>query len=174
MSAIESRALRDACGLFATGVNVITTRCDGRDHGMTANAFMSVSLDPPLVAISIAERAKMLPLVQRTGRFAVSTLSSGAERLAWHFAGKPDAAFAKVFRYAAGLPVVRDAVACFVCDVADEVLAGDHTIFLGQVRLLETATDSEPLLFFKGRFGRISGQRPAPPALCDPIGELIW
>ncbi len=55
MSAIDTRQLRDACGHFGTGVTIITTRYDGHDHGMTANAFMSISLDPPLVAISIRD-----------------------------------------------------------------------------------------------------------------------
>jgi flavin reductase (DIM6/NTAB) family NADH-FMN oxidoreductase RutF len=174
MSTVEPRALRDACGLFATGVNVITTRFGGRDHGMTANAFMSISLDPPLIAISIAERAKMLPLIQSSGRFAVSTLAHGSERLAWHFAGKPDPQFERVFRDADGLPVVRGAVAVFVADVADEVLAGDHTIFIGRVRLLDIDPEAEPLLFHKGKFGRIALEQPAPVELCDPIGELIW
>ena len=57
MTAIDPRELRNACGQFGTGVTIITTHCEGRDHGMTANAFMSVSLEPPLVAISIAKSA---------------------------------------------------------------------------------------------------------------------
>ena len=79
-AAIEPRQLRDACGRFGTGVTVITTHCDGHDHGMTANAFMSVSLDPPLVAVSIARTAKMLSRIQKSGRFAVSVLADTMTR----------------------------------------------------------------------------------------------
>lgn len=97
MSTIDPRELRNACGQFGTGVTIITTHCEGRDHGMTANAFMSVSLDPPLVAISIAKSAKMLRNIQSTGRFAVSVLAEGMEDLAWHFAGKPKLDLRDVF-----------------------------------------------------------------------------
>ncbi|WP_193175708.1 flavin reductase family protein [Oricola nitratireducens] len=174
MSMVDARELRNACGLFGTGVNIITTRRNGIDHGMTANAFMSVSLDPPLIAISIAEKAKMLPLIRETGRFAVSTLAHGMEKIAWHFAGKPDPGFQDVFRDERDLPVVEDALAIFVADVTDEILAGDHTIFIGHVRALNICPDREPLLFFKGKFGAIASQEPAPVDLCDPIREIIW
>ncbi|HXZ87683.1 MAG TPA: flavin reductase family protein, partial [Candidatus Binataceae bacterium] len=135
MTAIQPRAFRDACGLFGTGVTVITVRHDGHDHGMTANAFMSISLDPPLIAISIAKTAKMLPRIQGAGRFAVSVLGSRMEDLAWHFAGKPrPLAAAACLEHRAGVPVVANAVATFVCDVADELAAGDHTVVVGRVR----------------------------------------
>src|SRR5689334_1072780 len=97
MSEIDARIFRDACGTFATGVNVITTHCDGHEHGMTANAFMSISLNPALIAISIAERAKMLPKIQKSGRFAVSVLACGMDKVAWHFAGKPDGQLVDLF-----------------------------------------------------------------------------
>ena len=74
MTPIDPRELRNAFGQFGTGVTIITTHCEGRDHGMTANASMSVSLAPPLVAVSIAKSAKMLCNIQNADRFAVSDL----------------------------------------------------------------------------------------------------
>jgi flavin reductase (DIM6/NTAB) family NADH-FMN oxidoreductase RutF len=174
MTAIESRQLRDACGLFGTGVNVITTHCDGQDHGMTANAFMSVSLDPPLIAISIAEKAKALGRIQKSGRFAVSVLAAGMEDLAWHFAGKPKTGVVECFERRDGLPVIKGAVATFVTDVADEVLAGDHSIFVGRVRALTHDPEGKPLLFFRGRFGALADPHPAPVLTEHCSYELMW
>jgi flavin reductase (DIM6/NTAB) family NADH-FMN oxidoreductase RutF len=174
MSDVEPRAFRDACGAFATGVNVITTLCDGHDHGMTANAFMSVSLDPPLIAISIAEKAKMLGKIQRAGRFAVSVLASGMDPIAWHFAGKPNDNLRNLFETIGGLPVVRGALATFVAEVHDEILAGDHTIFLGRVTTLVRAPEPQPLLFFKGKFGEIEDTRRAPVSMLQIETELMW
>ena len=173
MSAIDPRHLRDACGLFGTGVNVIATRHADGDHGMTANAFMSISLDPPLIAISIGERAKILPLLHKAGRFSVSTLAEGQEKLAWHFAGRPADDLVNPFETLGGLPVVRGALAHYVCNIANEVQAGDHTIFLGHVQRLATDSGARPLIFHKGRFGAVAGQAPAP-ELCDPVAEAIW
>lgn len=174
MSEIDPRTFRDACGTFATGVNVITTHCDGHDHGMTANAFMSVSLDPALIAISIAEKAKMLPKIQQSGRFAVSVLASGMDKIAWHFAGKPDSQLTNPFDELGGLPVIRGAVASFSAIVHDEILAGDHTIFIGKVRQLAQDPQHRPVLFFRGRFGELEDARKAPSNMLQAEAELMW
>lgn len=173
MSTLDPRALRDACGLFGTGVNVIATRHADGDHGMTANAFMSISLDPPLIAISIGARAKILPHLQQTGRFSVSTLAEGAEKLAWHFAGKPAEGLTNPFTDMDRLPVIRGAVAAYACDIANEIEAGDHTIFVGHVTRIATDPGARPLIFYKGRFGAVAGQAPAP-EFYDQISEVIW
>lgn len=174
MPDIDPRKLRDACGQFGTGVTIITTHIAGDDHGMTANAFMSISLDPPLIAISIAERAKILPKIQQSRKFAVSVLAEGMEKVAWHFAGRPDPNFVRLFKYDDGLPVVKGAVATFVAEVADEVLAGDHTIFIGRVRALESDIALKPLLFFRGNFGSMHDEEPAPVNFEHLDRELIW
>lgn len=153
--AIDPKDLRAACGAFATGVTVITTRLGVRDHGMTANAFMSISLDPPLIAVSIARTARMLDLIRQAGRFAVSVLPQGTENLAWHFAGRPDETIADPLRDLDGLPVVRGACAVFTTHVAEAVEAGDHVIFLGRVSALEREESRAPLLFHKGRFAEL-------------------
>ena len=157
---IDPIAFRNACGAFATGVTIITTRLGDRDHGMTANAFMSISLDPPLIAVSIAKTAKMLPLIKQAGRFAVSVLARGTEDLAMHFAGRPKEHIGEPLRDLGGLPVAKQASAVFATDVAQAVDAGDHVIFLGLVSALETDADAEPLTFHKGRFGNLHEETP--------------
>lgn len=174
MTGIDPRLLRNACGQFGTGVNIITTHCDGRDHGMTANAFMSVSLDPPIVAISIAKSARIQSSIQQTGRFAVSVLAEGMEDLAWHFAGRPKLDLGDVFERRDDLPVIANAVAYFVTDLADEIIAGDHTIFLGHVRAMSLEHTKNPLLFFRGRFGSLADLHPAPPMIENASYEFIW
>ena len=163
----DATALRDACGAFATGVTLVTTRLGERDHGMTANAFMSISLDPPLIAVSIGRHAKMLPLISQAGRYAVSILRSGGEDVALHFAGRPDDAITDPLTEIDGLPVARSACATFTTDVEREIDAGDHMIFLGRVRTLQTDPDAHPLTFHRGKFGRLKDETP-------PILDPDW
>ncbi len=174
MGTIDPRRLRDACGHFGTGVTIVTTRCDGVDHGMTVNAFMSISLDPPLIAVSIAETAKMLPRIRKSGRFAVSVLAETMDEIAWHFAGKPNPRFTDLLKTVEGLPVLRDAVAAFVTDVHQDVVAGDHTIFIGHVRSLTVGEGKKPLLFFRGKFGGLAVTEPAPVDFLELDREMIW
>lgn len=154
-SPVNPRALRDACGSFATGVTVISTATADGDHGMTANAFMSVSLDPPLISISLDRKAKMLAKVRESKRYAVSVLSSGMEPLAMHFAGRFDPAVRDPFAHILGMPVVPGASAVFVTEVAQEIEAGDHVIFIGEVRHIERSETALPLLFHAGKFASL-------------------
>lgn len=169
---IDPITFRNACGSFATGVTIITTRSGDRDHGMTANAFMSISLDPALIAISVANTAKMRPLIEEAGRFAVSILREDTNALAMHFAGRPDPEITDPLRELQGLPVARAATAVFVADLAQSVAAGDHQIFVGQVTALETDPHPDPLLFHKGQFGTLE-KPPATQVTANWIGEEI-
>lgn len=150
---IVGRSFRDACGAFATGVTVITTKVDDAEYGMTANAFMSISLDPPLVAISLAKTSKILDRILQAQRFAVSVLGEGMEDLAWHFAGKHNDSVKVPFRAVDGLPVLVEACAIFCTTLYDEIEAGDHVILIGHVSHHETARGKGCLMFHKGRFG---------------------
>lgn len=152
---IAPRALRDACGSFATGVTIISTTTKDGDHGMTANAFMSVSLDPPLVSISLDRKARMLAKVRESRRYAVSVLSSEMEALAMHFAGRFDPAVGNPFGHVMGLPVVPGASAAFVTDVTQEIEAGDHVMILGKVRHITRSENATPLLFHAGKFASL-------------------
>lgn len=153
LSPIDPRELRRACGSFATGVTVITTRTDEGAHGMTANAFMSVSLDPPLLTISLDKGCKMLDRVRKSGRYAVNILSDAMEPIAMHFAGRANPDYADILSDRSGLPVIPGASAVFLTDVEREIEVGDHVLFIGRVRDFNRVDTAMPLLFCAGRFG---------------------
>lgn len=152
---IDPRALRNACGSFATGVTVISTTTPEGDHGMTANAFMSVSLDPPLLSISLDKNAKMLEKVRASRRYAINILSNEMEGVALHFAGRHNPDMAKVFSLCNGLPVLSGVAAFFLTDVVQEIEAGDHVILIGKVTHFEQDSAAKPLLFWGGKFSQM-------------------
>lgn len=156
LETIPPHALRECCGRFASGVTVITTCTPDGVHGMTASAFMSVSLDPPLIAISVDRKSRMLGKLQASGRYAVNILSHHMRPHALHFAGKRDETLSDLFLDRHGLPVLRDAAAVLIADVVQQVEAGDHILFLGHVRHLEHDPEAAPLLYHAGRFGSLA------------------
>jgi flavin reductase (DIM6/NTAB) family NADH-FMN oxidoreductase RutF len=152
---VSPAELRATLGRFATGVTVVSTERDGEIHAMTANAFTSVSLDPPLVLVSIDHRAKMHQLLPDTKRFGVSVLGCDQERVAWHFAGRPLGAPGELFAPDGDVPLVAGAIAHVGCSLHACHRAGDHTLYLGLVEHLDSRA-GEPLLFHRGEFGRVS------------------
>jgi flavin reductase (DIM6/NTAB) family NADH-FMN oxidoreductase RutF len=96
------------------------------------------------------------------------------EDFAWHFAGKPRLDLCDVFERRSELPVIANAAAYFVTDLADEIVAGDHTIFLGRVREMALEPGKKPLLFFRGRFGGLADPHPAPAMLENAAYEFVW
>ena len=151
---IEPGRLRSAMGRFCTGVTVVTTARDDQVHAMTANAFTSVSLHPPLVLVSIDHRTRMHALLPDTRHFGVSVLASDQERVAWHFAGRPMTDAGDLFTWDGDVPLVQDAIAHVACTLWDEHEAGDHTLYLGLVEHLDWR-DGRPLLFFTGASGAV-------------------
>ena len=155
---------RLACGQFATGVTVLTVeRTPGKVHGMTANSVTSVSLDPLLLLICVDQRANLLPLVKQKKRFGVNILKEGQEALSRYFAQpeeKLDVEKQLGIRYRwtdSGIPLLDDALVHVACNVVASYIAGDHTIFIGEVESTEIF-DGEPLLFFRGAYRRIAPQ----------------
>src|SRR2546428_7383163 len=114
---VDSRAFRNALGRFATGVTVVTTAVADGVHGMTVNAFMSVSLDPPLVLISVGKQARMHAHILQTTRFGVSVLSQDQAAVAWSFAGRPQEGPQPVFQWRRGRPPLADTPLHLVCSV---------------------------------------------------------
>ncbi|MFD2924513.1 flavin reductase family protein [Halobacillus naozhouensis] len=149
---MEDRLFRDAMGKFATGVTVITTEIENEVHGMTANAFMSVSLDPKLISISIDERAGMHGKLKHSGKFAVNILSEKQQDISMHFAGQKKENREINFDWLKETPVIKDSLVTIVCNVYSTHKAGDHTLFIGEVIHVETNED-HPLTFYKGQYG---------------------
>ena len=169
-------AFRRPLGMFATGVTVLTTRVGEQVHGMTANAFMSVSLRPPLVLISIDRRARMGALLHEGTRFGVSVLEARQTGLSDRFAGRvsddvPEATFEVVHE----TPLVEGALAHLVARVVRSYWGGDHSLFLGQVEFARYG-DGRPLLFHGGRYERLIEDPRVfsllPRELLDPILAL--
>lgn len=150
---MDAKYFRKAMGKFATGVTVITTKVGDDIHGMTANAFMSISLDPMLVTISIDNKARMLKKIQASGKYAVSFLAENQVDLSMHFAGQKKLDRQIEFEYVSGLPVIPGALASVICDVEREIEIGDHTLFIGRVKDIKM-NDGNPLTFFTGKYGR--------------------
>ncbi|HET7627778.1 MAG TPA: flavin reductase family protein [Bacillales bacterium] len=148
---MDDRMFRNAMGKFTTGVTVITAKWQDEIYGMTANAFMSVSMNPKLISVSIDEKANMHDKMGQVSRFAVSILSDQQRDISMHFARQKEKD--KVaFEWFHGVPVIKDAIAAIVCDVYDSYKAGDHTLFIGKVINLETK-QGNPLVFFEGKYG---------------------
>lgn len=152
---IDPGTMRRTLGRFTTGVTVVTTAQGDDVHAMTANAFTSVSLDPPLVLVSVDHRTRMHRLLPDTRRYGVSVLGSDQERVAWHFAGRPLRDVGELFAWADDVPFVRGAIAHVGCSLYAAHEAGDHTLYLGLVEHLHSER-GEPLLFHGGAFGRLS------------------
>ena len=148
-------ALRRTLGMFATGVTIITTREGDKVHGMTANAFMSVSLEPPLVLISVDRRTKMCALLHEGRNYGVSVLCESQSALSDRFAGRaakdtPDPRFEVVH----DTPLVEGALAHFVANINRSYWGGDHSLFLGRVEYARYS-EGTPLLFHGGRYERL-------------------
>ena len=148
-------ALRQTLGMFATGVTVITSLKDEQVHGMTANAFMSVSLEPPLVLISVDRRTKMCALLHEGMHYGVSVLCATQAALSDRFAGRPGAEAPEPrFEVVHDTPLVDGALAHFVARVARSYWGGDHSLFLGRVEYARQGPGT-PLLFHGGRYARV-------------------
>ena len=156
-----ARDFRDAVGAFATGINVITTRSEEHGYGLTANAFSSVSLDPPLVLICVGSTSQGCDVIQKVGAFAVNVLSDSQEPLSRYFASKERPKGVDAFRDVphteaiTGCPLLDGAVAHLDCrlDAAHE--AGDHMIFIGAVVAMNIDPEAKPLIFHGGQYAQL-------------------
>ena len=122
---------------------------------MTANAFMSVSLNPRLVVISIDEKARMLDKIRESGKFAVNILSEQQQEVSMLFAGQLKEKREADLDRIQGVPVVKDALANILCKVYGTQIVGDHTLFIGEVEDI-VLREGKPLTFFEGKYGRLT------------------
>jgi flavin reductase (DIM6/NTAB) family NADH-FMN oxidoreductase RutF len=139
---------------FPTGVTIVTTIHDDRPKGFTASAFTSVSADPPMVLVCVNRQARSHPLISQAGKFCVNVLQLEQQRLAQDFAlhGREDPFTTFAHRTVkTGAPVLDGALAFFDCELADEHIAGTHTIFIGRVLACAGASGA-PLGYFDGAY----------------------
>jgi flavin reductase (DIM6/NTAB) family NADH-FMN oxidoreductase RutF len=150
-AAFDSRHFRNVLGRFATGVTVITAKHGEHTHGMTANAFVSVSLDPPLVLVSVANHSRMHQILPLSGCYGVSILAEDQEALSNHFAGRTVPGVEYEFVMHEDTPLLAGCVAHFVVRLVDAHPAGDHTLYIGRVEHFR-ACENKPLLFYSGKY----------------------
>jgi flavin reductase (DIM6/NTAB) family NADH-FMN oxidoreductase RutF len=162
----DPKLLRQAYGTFATGVTVVTVGGPA-PHGMTANSFTTVSLDPPLVLVCVEHTAVMRDSLATAGHFGVSVLGAGQAPVARYFADRTRPLGAEQFTEMdcrpgprTGAPLIAGALAYFECELWRAYEGGDHTIFLGRVLTAEHGAEpDEALLFHCGRFRLIEKAR---------------
>lgn len=157
-SGFDERQFRQALGRFATGVVVISSGSGDDLHAMTANAFMSGSLKPPLIVVSVGHRARMHERLMASELFGVSVLACDQESHSRHFAGEPQAWLAPRFAGVDGLPEVElleRASARFAARVSARHPCGDHTLFVGEVLSFSLDEDA-PLVFYRGRYAAVT------------------
>jgi flavin reductase (DIM6/NTAB) family NADH-FMN oxidoreductase RutF len=151
---------RRVLGQFATGVTIVTT-CDGdgRPTGLTASAFTSVSLDPPLVLVCVDHKSQSFPALCESDRFAINVLRPEQEMLSRKFATTRLDKFDGIdFRLSElRVPLIEGSLARLECLKVNAHVEGDHTIFVGRVERAEVG-DGEPLLYFRGKYSRLSGE----------------
>jgi flavin reductase (DIM6/NTAB) family NADH-FMN oxidoreductase RutF len=151
------RELRNTLGRFATGVTVVTALENGKTHGMTANAFLSVSLEPPLVLVSLDNHSHMHRILPAAGRYGISVLAEDQRALSDHFAGRLTEDVEVRFIRHTGTALLDGAVAHFIVRVEDIHSAGDHTLYIGVVEHFE-CRDDKPLLFYAGHYQQLVAQ----------------
>jgi flavin reductase (DIM6/NTAB) family NADH-FMN oxidoreductase RutF len=165
-------AFRRTLGMFATGVTVLTTTVGEQVHGMTANAFMSVSLRPPLVLASIDRRARMLAMLHEGSPLGVSVLAEHQQQESDFFAGRAVDGFEPAFVLIGGTPLVEGALAQLAGRIVRSYWGGDHSLFLAQVEHARYG-EGTPLLFHGGRYERLVTDPKVlsalPPELLEPL-----
>ncbi len=150
----DSRQLRNALGLFTTGVTVITTRGPGgKLEGLTANSFSALSLDPPLVLWSLSRRSPSMNGFMDSGHFAINVLGARQSALSHRFATPQHDKFEGlvVEHGLGGSPLLPDVLARFECQTHSTVDGGDHVLFVGRVHKVAYGA-GEPLVFNAGRY----------------------
>ncbi|MCE2526055.1 MAG: flavin reductase family protein [Actinomycetia bacterium] len=164
LAEFDSLTFRRACGQFMTGVTIVTSMDqETGPAGLAANSFTSVSLEPPLVLISVDRGASSLQAVESSGRYAVHILGAHQEDLCRRFA-KGDLSGTEKLEGVSwtpgmgGVPLLDDYLVRFECRVVNAVPGGDHVIYLAEVERLDfDETEAAALGFFRGSYLRSSG-----------------
>lgn len=154
---IDEKDFRRVLGAFATGVTIVTTRADDKMHGLTANAFCSVSLAPPLVLVCVSKNAQSHEFIAQGKCFAVNILSAEQREIAQRFSQDTlsgNERFAKLVTHTAitGAPVLDKSLGWVDCKLTASHDGGDHTIFVGEVVALGGGDIDSPLLYFHGEY----------------------
>ncbi|MFZ1024448.1 MAG: flavin reductase family protein [Thermoplasmata archaeon] len=169
---VDAIQFRQLMARWATGVTVVTAHEEGRDYGMTVNAFLSLSLTPPSVIISLGVEAETTPVIERTRRFAVNVLAEGQREVSIRFANTIPSAekfeSLPVHRGRGDVPLLDGAIARFECDVRTSWRSTDHLVFVGDVIGQSPGADEPPLLFYHANYAAVDRRGGEKSARAEP------
>ncbi|MEW2438845.1 flavin reductase family protein [Streptomyces caniferus] len=154
---VDQTNLRSVCGLFCSGVTVVTARHRGRPVGLTCQSFSSLSLDPPYIALCIGRDSLTWPLIRQESRFCVNILADHQEGVCQQFARSGGDKFSGVnwTESPNGSPLLDGVLGWIDCSLVREFDGGDHVIAIGQVTHLGQAEADSPLLYYRSSFQRL-------------------
>jgi len=152
--------LRQALRQFASGVTIVTAECEGEQYGITVSAFSSISLDPPIIMVSINSASQLADMIARSEHFAVHILSAGQEELSARFAnsatGSEKYRELQVTPGRSGAPMLEGMLAVFDCVLDQTLLVGTHTLMFGRVvHATSLPEPGDPLLYYHRAYRRI-------------------
>jgi flavin reductase (DIM6/NTAB) family NADH-FMN oxidoreductase RutF len=161
---IDSDLFRQVMSQFATGITIVTTRAGEEIHGLTANSFCSVSLEPPLVLVCVDKNAYSHDLIAAGRNFAVNILKASQETLARRFAANNLTAnerFAEIQFHTevTGAPILPESLGWLDCRLFAAYPGGDHTIYVGEVLALGRNEENAPLLYFHSGYQKFEIQK---------------
>lgn len=158
MGRLDVQVLREAYGAFPSGVTALCALVDGRPVGMAASSFTSVSMDPPLVSICVANTSRTWPLLRAAPRLGVSVLAAGHESAARQLSAKTADRFAGLgFEVTGdGAVLIEESAAWLDCTLHAEVPAGDHTMLLLRIQALRSFPGVVPLVFHGSKFRQLA------------------
>lgn len=157
MNQLNCAEFRHAASRFTTGVTVVTARDQTQEIvGMTANSFMSISLAPPTVLVSVMD-GRTLSAIEESGKFAINVLPAAAKDISSHFSGRQVPGLNPSFEKTTGMPKLEAAIAYFECDIDKFIRVADHTLLIGKV--VECSyKNAEPLVFFSSQYHKLGGE----------------
>ena len=158
---VDPAEFRSLMGHWPTGVAVVTARDGPLDAGLTVNAFLSVSISPPSVLVSLTQDADTTPVIERTGRFAVNFLAADQRPLSERFA-RPVAPAEKfvgvsLHRGTTGVAILDGTLGAVECHLTSRATSYDHVLFVGEVVRVERGREAPPLLFFRSAYAEAEG-----------------
>jgi flavin reductase (DIM6/NTAB) family NADH-FMN oxidoreductase RutF len=156
---LDPKRLREAFGVFPSGVVAVAAEVDGELVGLAASSFTSVSLEPALVSFSVANTSKTWPTLRQAAHLGVTILADHHDVVCRQLAGPVEQRFddLAVTTTDDGAALLDDGLARFDCTIYREVEAGDHTIVLLELHAVEHADTANPLVFHRSGFGRLAG-----------------
>ncbi len=157
---LNAEQLRSAMRAWTSGVAIVTAASDGEEHGMTVSSFTSISLDPPMVVVSLQTSSRTHALVSRAGAFGITILAASQQKLSERFADHPTGADhglqgLEIGRLVTGAPLIKGGLAWLDCRVAQAVPVGMNTLFIGEVVAVQGEEGAAPLIYHDRTYRRL-------------------